>query len=145
MWPNMKHRYHECRAFHIFPCQKYFFSLNFSIIPNHGFIQPLLVSTVFCWRLNFHIYNVTHRRPYGEVRRKFLKIDTSTLLCLSRLFWSVSNLIKRSTLLLKKCFRKIEFKSRGKSPILAQLSIPIRICFTWSHCTQYPVTKVSTW
>ena len=34
--------------------------------------------------------------------------------------------------------------SRRESRVLPQLSIPIRVCFTWSHGTQYPVTKVTS-
>ena len=45
-----------------------------------GFMQPLLVTTVFRYRLSFNIYSDTRRRPNCGRQGEIFKIDTSTLL-----------------------------------------------------------------
>ena len=40
-------------------------------------MQPLLVTTVFCYRLSLHIYSDSRILPHGGHRGKIFEIDTS--------------------------------------------------------------------
>ena len=60
------------------------------------------------------------------------------------LLFMLNGILERCLPLLHNWKRFLKAVSRCKRPIRKHLSTPFRVCFTWSHDTQYSVTKVTS-